>query len=109
MKFRFQRVGRWPDQAQLIEPTGSGYRSGIGGIHPIHIGTDLAMIGTESRGQHDRCGIGTTTTQCGHFSVQAHTLEARDDGNSSLVQCAANAVRGAPLLSRQTSSRSQVS
>ena len=65
---------------------------GVGGVHAVHIGKNLAQIRAESGGQRDCAGVRAAPTQGSDVADPVHALEARHNDDLVLIQLPADAL-----------------
>ena len=68
-----------------------GIFRGVGGVHAVHVGEDLAQVGVHAGGDGHRAGVRTAPAQGGHVAEAVDPLEARDHHDPPLVQLLADA------------------
>ena len=76
--------------SNLIQFSGIGHQTGIGGIHAVHIRIDLAQIRPECRRQRNGTGIGAAAAQRCNVTVAVHALKSGHDHDPMLVQLRLN-------------------
>ena len=63
--------------------TSGGHDARVGGEDAVHVGVNLANVGTKGHGERHGGGVGTATAERGGIALGVDALEAGDDGNVS--------------------------
>ena len=69
-----------------VQLPGPFHMAGIGSVHAIHIGVDLAQVGVERGGQSHGRGVGAAPAQSGDVVILVDALEAGHQHDLFLVQ-----------------------
>ena len=80
--------------ADAVDLAGFGDDPGVGGVHAVHVGVDLAGGGAEHRGQGDGRGIGAAAAQGRDVVILIHALEPGNDDDLALGEGLGHAVIG---------------
>ena len=62
----------------------------VGGIDPVDVSVDLALVGLQRGGQCDGRGVRAATTEGGDIAMLVGPLEAGDDDDIAFGQCLSN-------------------
>ena len=74
-----------------VELLGVGNNPGIGGVHAVHVGVNLAQIGLERHCQGNSGGVGAAAAQGGDVAVAVDALEAGHQHDAVFVELLADA------------------
>ena len=81
----------------LVQLMGGGHQAGVGRVHAVHVGVNLAQIGVEGGGDGHRRRVRPAPAQGGDVVVLVQPLETGDDDNAPLVQLCSDALPLHPL------------